>query len=151
MRLRIYTDDDPVLRGPSAPVKQVTDEIKLLAFEMLKTMAHSNGMGLAAPQIGVKLQIIVFDTTFDADSGLLRMMINPRVVSSSEACNTTLEGCLSFPGRQIKVKRPNKARIEYLNIRGQKVVEDFEGLNARVALHEIDHLSGILLIDNEKQ
>lgn len=150
MQLKILQDDDPGLRGTSEDVKEVTDDLNEFALSMMETMTIHMGIGLAAPQVGKKINLIVFDTTFSEDDGKMAIMYNPKIMHGEGTVQTT-EKCLSFPGRKIKVKRYKKVRVKYLNTQNEKCFVDLEGLAAIVFQHEYDHLEGILLIDYERQ
>jgi peptide deformylase len=150
LRLEILLDDDPGLRGVSEEVKEVTPELKKFALDMATTMAYNNGVGLAAPQVGKKIRLIVFDTTFAEDDGKLGIMFNPEVINKSGEIQIA-EGCLSLPGRQTVVKRARSIRVSYMNSDGHKGYTDLDGVAAIVVQHEIDHLNGVLMIDYERQ
>jgi peptide deformylase len=150
MKLKIILEGDPILRGPSEPVKKVTPELKKLALDMCETMIAAQGIGLAAPQIGRKKQLIIYDTTFAEENGSTAIMFNPEIMHGEGFCES-VEGCLSLPGRAIKVERYSKIRIKYLNIYGEIVIRELTGLAAIVVQHEIDHLNGIVLSDYEEQ
>jgi peptide deformylase len=149
VQLKILQDDDPGLRGTSEDVKEVTDDLNELALNMMETMTIHQGIGLAAPQVGKKINLLVFDTSFSEDDGKMAIMFNPKIMHG-EGNITTAEKCLSFPGRKIKVKRYRKVRVKYLNTQNEKCIVDLEGLAAIVVQHEIDHLEGILLSDYER-
>jgi peptide deformylase len=149
MILKIYTDEDPILRGASSPVDKVTPELNKLALNMMVTMTNHGGIGLAACQVGQKIQLIVIDTTFAEDNGIISIMFNPEILHG-EGSIAIPEKCLSLPGKRIKVNRSRMVRIKYLNTEGKSCIVDLNGLAAIVAQHEIEHLSGILLIDYER-
>lgn len=132
---------DPVLREKSKEVPQVTPNIQKLIDDMADTMYDADGIGLAAPQVGILKRVIVVDV----GEGLLGL-VNPEVVLA-EGEQTGPEGCLSIPGVQATVTRANHVIVKGLNRDGEPVVVDAEGLLARCLLHEIDHLDGILFLD----
>jgi peptide deformylase len=148
--LKILKDNHPILRQVASPVEEITDELKQLAVKMLATMRLEGGIGLAAPQVGESISLIVFDCvnqTYSAnDSGI---MFNPKILGSSKEVATDIEGCLSFPGETCKVTRPLRIKVEYLDLANRTVVRSFSGLGARVILHEMDHLLGITMNDRE--
>lgn len=148
-KLKIVLEGDPILRGPCEPIEKVTPQLVQLALDMCETMVKANGIGLAAPQIGKKLQLLVYDTTFSEDNGSTAIMFNPTILTKEGIRNST-EGCLSLPGRKIVVERYSKIKVKYLNIYGELVIRTLEGLAAVVVQHEIDHLYGILLSDHEE-
>ncbi|NPV89548.1 MAG: peptide deformylase [Firmicutes bacterium] len=132
---------EPILREKSKPVKKITPNILKLLDNMAETMYHSEGVGLAAPQIGVPKRVIVVD----AGNGLIEL-INP-VVVWEEGDQIGKEGCLSLPGVTRLVKRALKVKVEGIDRNGEPVEILGEGMLSRVLLHEIDHLDGILFID----
>jgi peptide deformylase len=141
--LEILNQTHPALRSKTEPVDQVNREIKRLIRDMKETMREAPGIGLAAPQVGVLKQVIVFDTGEPGCSGAL---VNPRLVHiAGEA--TGVEGCLSIPGLLGSVTRPEHIIVRGLDERGRQVQIEAGGMAARVIQHEIDHLYGILFID----
>lgn len=142
MALRnVRKDGDDVLRKISKEVDEINERILMLIKDMAETMYDSNGVGLAAPQVGVLKRIIVVDT----GDGLIEL-INPKILSTSGE-QVELEGCLSVPGVWGEVKRPEKVVVEGLNMKGENVHIEGEGLLAIALCHEIDHLDGILFKD----
>ena len=133
---------DPILRKKVQEVGEITNEIKLLAREMVKIMIENMGIGLAAPQVGELKRIIVVQMEKRPE-----VFINPKIIARSKETELMEEGCLSFPGLFLKIKRAKGAQIEALTLEGQKLIIKTEGLMARVFQHEIDHLDGILFID----
>lgn len=144
--LKIHKVGDPVLRIKSEPIKKLDNKTRELLVDMMETMRFYNGIGLAAPQIGLSKSLIVFDTSAYPE-GSYGFIINPRLSGVGSNTDSMVEGCLSFPGRKIKVERSTEIEVEYYNISGKYVKEVFTGITARVIQHEIDHLSGILLPD----
>ena len=132
---------DAVLRKKSNYVKKVNREIIDLIRDMADTMYHANGVGLAAPQVGISKRVI----TIDIGSGLISL-INPEIMEQ-KGDQTDIEGCLSIPGIVGQVIRPNWVRVRGLNEKGEQVELEGTGLLARAFCHEIDHLDGILFID----
>ena len=132
---------DAVLRKKSNYVKKVNREIIGLIRDMADTMYHANGVGLAAPQVGISKRVI----TIDIGSGLI-ILINPEIMEQ-KGDQTDIEGCLSIPGIVGEVIRPNWVRVRGLNEKGEQVELEGTGLLARAFCHEIDHLDGILFID----
>ena len=146
--LPIIINPNPILRKKSIQVKR--DEIKSkefqrLCLDMAETMKEKDGIGLAAPQIGKNIRLIVVNT---ADRAVC--MINPKIIKKSWAKELGEEGCLSVPGVFGKVKRHKKIDCKYLDKTGKEVKIKADGLMARVIQHEIDHLDGILFIDKAK-
>ncbi|MDA3845479.1 MAG: peptide deformylase [Vallitaleaceae bacterium] len=139
---KIRIDDDPLLRMVSKKVKEVTPRIKVLVEDMFETMYKEQGVGLAAPQIGILKRIAVIDL-YDDNKFVL---INP-IILETEGEQTGIEGCLSFPGRVGDVTRPNSVKVEATNLDGERYIIEGEGLLARALCHEIDHLDGIVFIE----
>lgn len=140
--LRIRKDDDPILRKPSREVVFGSDNIEQLAKNMFYTMKMSGGIGLAAPQVGELLRIITIDTTGVKDGKTMVIMINPVVVESSSQTETD-EGCLSFPGQNVRTQRAERITVKYRDFLGNEHMRKYEGIDAVCIQHEIDHLSGV--------
>lgn len=137
----IRTEEDEVLRKQSKEVDVINDRIITLLKDMADTMYKADGVGLAAPQIGILKRLVVIDT----GEGLLEL-INPKILSESGE-QVDMEGCLSIPGILGEVKRADKVVVEALNPQGEKITVEGEGLLARALCHEIDHLNGVLFKD----
>ncbi|MEO1911889.1 MAG: peptide deformylase [Paracoccus sp. (in: a-proteobacteria)] len=150
MSLRtILIHPDPRLKKVAEPVARITPEIETLAADMLATMYDAPGIGLAAPQIGVGARIFVMDATRDPEAERAPIvMVNPQITWTSEALNTYDEGCLSIPDQYADVTRPAELRMEWLGLDGKTHDQEFDGLWATCAQHELDHLDGILFIDH---
>lgn len=134
---------DPVLRGASNPVTKFNNiRLPLILRDMAETMYRENGVGLAAPQIGIKRRIVVIDV----GDGLIEL-INPEITWLSEETVGMGEGCLSVPGKRGYVVRPQKATVRAQNRKGEFFTIEADGLLARCLQHEIDHLDGILYVD----
>ncbi len=144
MALReIRIDGDEVLRKISKKVDKIDDNLKILIDDMFETMYHADGVGLAAPQVGVLKRVIVIDIEV-----IKKVMINPEIVyESKEEFQDGHEGCLSVPGVEDVVRRPNILRVRYMDIDGNLIEEEARDLYARVICHEVDHLNGILFTD----
>lgn len=141
---------DPVLRRKAKKVEKITKETQRLIDDMIETMHAADGIGLAAPQVGVLQRIAVVEIEADEKipgSGKLYVLINPEVVARSEEEEIGVEGCLSIPGWQGEVARPARITVRALDRNGQRYKLEAEGLLARAILHEIDHLDGILFLD----
>ena len=136
---------DPVLRKAAEPVRTINKELRQLAADMIETMGDANGIGLAAPQVGKPIRMVVVD--FDPENHEPRVLVNPVVVKKSRQKETVDEGCLSFPGLKSKVKRSLKVVCEAQTLDGDIVEYQTEGLPARAIQHEIDHLDGMLFVD----
>ncbi len=144
--LRIRTYPDEVLRRVAEPVgrERFDDELACLAKSMTRTMYEGAGVGLAAPQVGVGLRLVVIDATSERDSPLV--LVNPVVVESSGR-EAGEEGCLSLPEIEATVRRRSRVTIEHETLSGEKAGFEAEELLARVVQHEIDHLDGVLFVD----
>jgi peptide deformylase len=136
---------DPVLREPAAPVAELTEEVRRLIDDMFDTMYAEEGVGLAAPQVGVSQRVIVVDP-HEPDVTPFAL-VNPEIVAESEETERGEEGCLSIPGLKELVDRAWAVRVEGLDRDGQRIVIEAEGLIARILQHEVDHLDGILFVD----
>lgn len=140
---KIRTDGDEILRKKSKEVKEINDKIITLLDDMADTMYHNNGVGLAAPQVGILKRIVVIDV--DDENGLLEL-INPKIIyTEGEQCES--EGCLSIPGVYGQVKRPAKVIVKAMNRKGEEITIEGTELLAVALCHEIDHLDGILFKD----
>jgi len=139
---------DPVLREPAKEVGELDDEVRALAKDMLETRYLAEGIGLAAPQVGVSRRVIVVDLRDDDEAGVGALaLINPEVVESGRKKDKGPEGCLSIPGMEEVVERPETVTVEGLNPDGEPFSMQVSGLLSRALQHEIDHLDGILFID----
>jgi peptide deformylase len=140
LSVRLY--GDPVLRKVAEPVEAVTPEIKTIIADMVDSMWHQVGVGLAAPQVGISLRILVMD---DGKGGA-RALINP-VITDRRGTVREEEGCLSLPGIFAEVERSKWIGVSGLDGDGQLIAFEAQGLQAKVIQHEIDHLDGVLFID----
>jgi peptide deformylase len=140
-KLRIHTYPDFVLRGKSALVDEVDTEVVELVQAMSRLMVSAQGIGLAAPQVGVPRRIIIVNVGDGPIS-----LINPAIVERHGLAKME-EGCLSCPGITVDVARSENILVRGLNLDGKEVVIEAEGLIARVLQHEIDHLNGVLILD----
>lgn len=136
---------DPVLREKAEPVADVTAEVRTLIADMFDTMYAEEGVGLAAPQVGIGLRVIVIDPREDDVAPLA--LINPQIVRFGDEVGRDEEGCLSIPGLKEIVQRPTTVLVEALNPDGEPVSIDADGLLARILQHEVDHIDGILFVD----
>jgi peptide deformylase len=150
--LRIIKYPDPVLRAPNAVITE--EELKegsvaKLAKEMFLLMYAAEGVGLAAPQVGVNKRLMVYNESGDAKKWLDEIvMVNPRIVEFSEAKDIDVEGCLSFPEMTGDVERSKWIKVEAMNLRGKTIKRKFNGWEARIFQHEYDHLDGVVYIDH---
>ena len=140
--LPIRTFGDPVLKGVASPVERFDEALRRLADEMIATMHAAPGVGLAAPQVGRPIRLIVFDVDEDG----ARALANP-VLKNEWGEQIEEEGCLSLPGLSYPVRRAQRVWAEGFDLDGHGVTIDGEDLLARVLQHEVDHLNGTLFID----
>ncbi len=149
MALRnILIHPDPRLKKVASPITSVTDDLRRLADDMLETMYHAPGIGLAAPQIAVMSRMLVMDCAKEDDATPEPMvLINPSVVWTSEEQSVYEEGCLSIPEQYAEVERPTEVDVTWTDLNGKEQRERFDGLWATCVQHEIDHLDGKLFID----
>ena len=144
MALRtIRLDSDPILRKQSRKVESFDEKIKILVADMIETMYDADGVGLAAPQVGILKRILVIDIY---DETGVKVLINPEIVDQKGE-QIDVEGCLSIPGVSGTVKRPEYIKVKGFDQEGKEIVVEGEGLLARALCHEIDHLDGILFTD----
>ena len=144
--LHICTYPEKVLSQPAEPITEIDEEVVKLVDHMAETMYSAPGIGLAATQVGVAKQVLVADIAPRRPESELIVLINPEIVAA-EGQVVFEEGCLSVPDYQAEVKRHEKVTVRGLNLKGEEVVIEAEGLLAIVFQHEIDHLNGLLFID----
>lgn len=140
----IRLSGDEILRKTSREVEEVTDKIRELLDDMVETMHKYNGVGLAAPQVGILKRVIVIDL-YDGEEPL--QLVNPKIIKA-KGKQEVEEGCLSFPHEYAKMVRPKEVTVEALDRDGKKVIITGKDLLAQALAHEIDHLNGILFVDN---
>lgn len=158
---KIVRYPEPVLRAKCRPVTEITSEIRALAADMLETMREANGVGLAAPQVAVDVQLAVIDVSHNPDcitfmkidgqevdmvEHMPVVLMNPRL-DLGKAKVADEEGCLSFPRLRADIRRSCEVTVTFMNLDGKTVTVETDGLLARAFQHEIDHLNGILFID----
>ena len=137
-----------MLREEADRVESFDPQLKALVQDMFETMYHADGVGLAAPQIGVSQRILVVDVRDDESPEAGRYaLVNPEVVERSSSVEKATEGCLSIPGLEDVVARPASVEVRGFDPSGQEVTIAAEGLLARALQHEIDHLDGVLFLD----
>ncbi len=140
LEIKIYGEE--ALRVKTEEVKEINPEIITILNDMVETMQEANGVGLAAPQVGINKRMFVLDI----GDGIIRKVINPRIEYSEETIECE-EGCLSIPGIYKTVKRAKTVKVEYTNEKNEKIVEEVSELLSRAFQHENDHLDGILFTD----
>lgn len=139
---------DPVLRTPAAPVEAFDDDLRSLVDDMFETMYHAEGVGLAAPQIGLSQRVLVVDVRDEDDPASGRFaLINPEIVAVSKDTEKASEGCLSIPGLEELVERPAVVEVRGYDPRGNAFTVEATDLLSRALQHEIDHLDGVLFVD----
>ncbi len=140
---KIVTLEDPVLRKTSRKVEKFDKRLWDLLDDMKDTLYNANGAGLAAVQVGILRRVVVIDV----GDGLMEL-VNPEITERSDEKQEEVEGCLSIPGRYGVTERPEWVKVKAQNREGKWVVYKGEGLKARCFCHELDHLDGVLYIDN---
>lgn len=152
MLLQLYYYDHPVLRKRCARIESITDEIRKLAHDMVETMYEKDGVGLAAPQVGHSVRLFVMREYLEDEEGNSlfsepKVYINPELTKPSSRQLIDTEGCLSIPGLRLKVARPASIVVTAQDLEGNTFTEEVSGYNARIRMHENDHLNGVLFID----
>jgi peptide deformylase len=135
----------PVLRKQAEPIESFDEDLKRTVEAMFERMRASEGVGLAAPQVGLRRRIAVVCPTGEKEDDLA--LVNPRILSSGGPRVAGEEGCLSFPGIYGEVIRPDRIAIRFQDLSGEEHEREFGGFFARVIQHELDHLEGVLLVD----
>jgi len=148
--LPILVAPHPILKRKADPVESVDQALIDLIKDMFETMYDDEGIGLAAPQIGVSKRLLVLDTeqSSDKERGNPIAFINPEIIWESEELRVYNEGCLSLPGMAAEIERPDKIRIKYIDTSNKEQEIDADGLLATCLQHEIDHLNGVLFVDH---
>ncbi|HEX6884244.1 MAG TPA: peptide deformylase [Planctomycetota bacterium] len=136
---------DPLLRRPALPVEVFDEELRAIVAGMFERMYASKGVGLAAPQVGLKKRILVLNATGKPEDELV--LVNPRILERSGAPTKFEEGCLSFPGIYAEVERPDACRVAAQGVDGTPFEGAYAGFPSRIIQHEYDHLEGVLLVD----
>lgn len=144
--LIIHKYGEEILATPSSRILNIDDNIVSLTKDMPVFMYENQGVGLAAPQIGHSISMVVIDPTGGDESGQLFTLINPEILEE-EGSENGEEGCLSLPGLLMKVNRCKKILVKAVDIDGKEFQREYEGFTARVIQHEIDHLHGKVIID----
>ncbi len=145
--LQMHYLGDRVLRQPAKRVTKIDDELRQLVREMLQTMYSSDGIGLAAPQVGINKQVIVIDCKPDEPDHPPLVLINPVIKQVSSKLSVAQEGCLSIPNVFLDVKRPEVVTIAYKDEYGRPQTLKADDLLGRCILHELDHLNGVVFVD----
>lgn len=145
MELVFYPNE--LLRTVCSPVEKFDEELARFVSELTVVMYAERGVGIAAPQVGALLNIILVDSTGGEKSDELKVMVNPRLIWASKELARLSEGCLSIPGVIVTVERPEWIEVEYQTLLGEKKVERLGGWPSRITQHEMDHLSGKVMLD----
>lgn len=145
--LKILTYPNPILRKKAEEIRQIDERVVALAREMAETMYAAPGIGLAAPQVGESLRLIVVDVAYPEGEPDLKVIVNPEIVHR-EGSILMEEGCLSLPGVRAEVERASRVLVRGYDLKGRPLEIEAEGLMAVCLQHEIDHLDGVLFIDH---
>lgn len=152
MEYQLILFPNELLLQECAKVEKITKSTKEQAQAMFQIMYDNNGIGLAAPLVGVLNKLIVIDTLkLDPVNGFKGVIINPIIMKKSNVRREYTEGCLSFPGKLIKIRRPTEVTLKYKNISGKVQYTIFKGITATVVFHEFAHLQGKLFTEFERQ
>ncbi|AWU94434.1 peptide deformylase [Azospirillum ramasamyi] len=146
-RLPILVAPHPILKRKAQPVAEVDARVVKLMDDMVETMYDANGIGLAAPQVGVLDRVIVVDVHEKGEPPNPIRLANPEIVWSSDEKSVCEEGCLSVPEQYAEVTRPQRIRVRYLDEKNQQQEIEADGMLATCIQHEIDHLNGVLFVD----
>ncbi len=144
-KLKVLQYPDPILSKKAETVGRISDKDLRVIREMIDIMYEEDGVGLAAPQVGISKRIIIISPR--AVRGEEQVYINPEIIHFSDQQEISLEGCLSVPNVSCEVRRAKKITLKALNVEGKPLLEELQNFPARVVQHEVDHLNGILLID----
>jgi peptide deformylase len=146
--LNIHLFGDKILRQTAKRINKVDDDLRQTIREMLQTMYSSDGIGLAAPQVGIHKQLVVIDCELENPAAPPLILINPEIKSYSKSLCKDQEGCLSIPGIYMDVERPEQVEVSYKDENGRPRTIKADGLLARAIQHEMDHLNGVLFVDH---
>jgi len=151
-KLEIQTgEDNPILRQKAVEVKDFGKGLKKMAKDMLETMIKANGLGLAAPQVGISKRMFLIVLDYKSGNEKAIAMVNPVILAQSKETELAEEGCLSLPDMFERVERPIEITVEFSDLDGNRQVLTLSGLNAREVLHENDHLDGVLFTDRFRE
>ena len=145
--LPVIIAPDPRLKVRCAPVKRVDDEVRRLMDDLLETMYSANGVGLAAPQVGIRRRVIVVDVAKVEQKPQPLCLANPEIAWASEETVANEEGCLSFPDLYAEVARPAAVRVRFLDRNNEAREIEAKGILSTCVQHEMDHLEGVLFVD----
>lgn len=139
-----------ILRTESKPVKKFDKKLCKFLDDMKETMYKADGIGLAAPQVGVNIRVVVCRFNSSTSHEIVVEMINPEILEKSKEMDTNEEGCLSLPGKFDNLERHKSLTVKFLDRKGEENVLKLNGLNARIVQHEVDHINAKLYIDHVK-
>ncbi|MFH1656818.1 MAG: peptide deformylase [Candidatus Nealsonbacteria bacterium] len=145
MKLEIKKFNENILRVKAEEIKEITDETKQIVLDMVEILKEKQGIGLAGPQVGISKRIIIVQP--DPRHLKFIALINPKTIKKGKETEMQEEGCLSFPGIFLKIKRAREIEVEAINIEGKKINIKAKGVFARLLQHEIDHLNGTLFFN----
>jgi len=145
--LKVLTYPSPILKQISQPVAEVDDHIRQIFDDMLETMIHDEGCGLAAVQVGILKRMLICDFSETSKPEPI-FMVNPEVLSTSKETDCRTEYCLSLPSAGVEVERPTEITIKFLDYHGKEQVMELVDFHARMFCHEFDHLNGIITLDH---
>eukprot|EP00850_Spirogloea_muscicola_P009830 SM000056S17948 [mRNA] locus=s56:203813:205658:- [translate_table: standard] len=145
--LEIVRYPDPVLRAKNKRISSFDDKLEELVREILDVMYRTDGVGLSAPQVGVNLQLMVYNPTGERGKGQEYVLANPRITKYAKGRDLFAEGCLSFPMIEADVERPIGVKVEAQDVKGRAFSLNLKGWQARIFQHEFDHLEGVLYHD----
>jgi peptide deformylase len=144
-------NNNKILRTRSEPITKVDKKVKKIIDNLHATLLAEHGLGIAAPQIGENIRVILARLNSETQEEMIKAMINPEIIYTSEETVIGEEGCLSLPELYKLVERFKKLRVRFEDIHGASHILELEDLNARIIQHEVDHINGILFIDRVKE
>ncbi len=139
--------DNKILRTVSKPVAVINADIRKFAQEMIKTMEYEKGVGIAAPQVGRNIRLVICKFNPGGNNEVIIPMVNPEILELSEDLQNAEEGCLSLPGLWGHVRRAKYAIVTFKNLKNQSQTLELSGYNARIIQHEVDHINAVLFAD----
>jgi peptide deformylase len=139
--------ENKILRGESAPVKKIDKKLCKFLDDMRETMYAADGVGLAAPQVGQNIRVVICRFNFSTPHETIVDMINPVITELSDELQDGEEGCLSIPGRFEPLARRKSLTVKFLDRKGRETVLKLKGMNARIVQHEVDHVNATLYVD----
>ncbi len=143
---RVVKYGEEVLRKITSKVENFDDNLKQIVEDMREVMSDYGGVGLAAPQVNLSKSLAIVDISCGEEEDEFLVLINPEILES-KGCEEGIEGCLSLPGIDLKIKRATEIKLRRQNLEGKILEETYEGFKARAIQHEMDHLVGVLIID----